>query len=87
MSEAGSLSCSLQAKISGVVRHLSILNIHCTLCCDLADFSAEKKKSEKLPGKLEIREKLKVLFSVGTVGTIWQIFFFNVRNNPYEVFM
>jgi hypothetical protein len=82
MSEAGSLSCSLQAKISGVVRHLSIL-----MCCDLTDFSAEKKKSEKLPGKLENSEKLKVLFSVGTVGTIWQIFFFNVRNNPYEVFM
>jgi hypothetical protein len=42
-----------QAKVKGVeffsgasekqstVRHLSILNFHCTLCCDLTDLSAE----------------------------------------------
>jgi hypothetical protein len=35
----------------------------------------KKKKSEKLPGKLENSGKLKVLFSVGTAGTIWQFFF------------
>jgi hypothetical protein len=27
------------------VRHLSILNFHCTLCCDLIDFSAELQES------------------------------------------
>jgi precorrin-4 methylase len=46
-------STTRQAKIKGVecfsgarekqstVRHLSILNFHCTLCCDLTDLSAE----------------------------------------------
>jgi hypothetical protein len=46
-------SMTRQAKIKGVeffsgasekqsiVRHLSILNFHCTLCCDLTDLSAE----------------------------------------------
>jgi hypothetical protein len=87
MSEAGSLSCSLQAKISGVVRHLSILNI-IVRCVVTWLTSVQRKKNRKsCPENWKIREKLKVLFSVGTVGTIWQIFFFNVRNNPYEVFM
>jgi hypothetical protein len=76
MSEAGSLSCSLQAKISGVVRHLSILNIHCTLCCDLADFSAEKKKSEKLPGKLENSGKTESAFFCGNGWNDLANFFF-----------
>jgi hypothetical protein len=47
----------------------------------------KKKKSEKLPGKLENSGKTESDFSVGMAGTIWLIFFFNVRNNPYEVFM
>jgi hypothetical protein len=46
-------STTRQAKIKGIeffsgasekqssVRHLSILNFHCTLCCDLTDLSAE----------------------------------------------
>jgi hypothetical protein len=46
-------SATRQAKIKGVeffsrasekqstVRHVSILNFHCTLCCDLTDLSAE----------------------------------------------
>jgi hypothetical protein len=46
-------STTRQAKIKGVeffsgasekqstVPHLSILNFHCTLCCDLTDLSAE----------------------------------------------
>jgi fructose-bisphosphate aldolase class 1 len=46
-------STTQQAKIKGVeffsggsekettVRHLSIVNFHCTLCCDLTDLSAE----------------------------------------------
>jgi hypothetical protein len=47
----------------------------------------KKKNRKSCPENWKIREKLKVLFSVGTAGTIWLIFFFNVRNNPYEVFM
>jgi hypothetical protein len=46
-----------------------------------------KKNRKSCPENWKIREKLKVLFSVGTAGTIWLISFFNVRNNPYEVFM
>jgi hypothetical protein len=46
-----------------------------------------KKNPKSCPENWKIREKLKVLFSVGTTGTIWPIFFFIVRNNPYEVFM
>jgi hypothetical protein len=46
-------STTRQAKIKGAeffsgasekqltVRHLSILNVYCTLCCDLTDLSAE----------------------------------------------
>jgi hypothetical protein len=42
----------------------------------------KKKKIGKVARKIKkIREKLKVLFSVGTAGTIWLIFF-DVRNNP-----
>jgi hypothetical protein len=33
-----------------------------------------EKKLEKLPGKLKIREKLKVLFSMGTTEPIWLFF-------------
>jgi hypothetical protein len=47
----------------------------------------KKKNRKSCPENWKIREKLKVLFSVGTAGTIRQIVFFNVRNNPYEVFM
>jgi hypothetical protein len=45
------------------------------------------KNRKSCPENWKIREKVKVLFSVGTAGTIRQIVFFNVRNNPYEVFM
>jgi hypothetical protein len=50
-------STTRQAEIKGVeffseasekkstVRHLSILNFYCTLCCDLTDLSAELQES------------------------------------------
>jgi hypothetical protein len=67
---------------------LTDLNIYfCLLFALIQGWFKKKKKSEKLPGKLENSGKLKVLFSVGTAGMIWLIFLLNVRNNPYEVFM
>jgi hypothetical protein len=36
----------------------------------------KKKNRKSYPENWKIREKLKVLFSVGTAGTIWLIFFF-----------
>jgi hypothetical protein len=63
------------------------LNIYFFILFALLQGWFKKKKNRKsCPENWKIREKLKVLFSVGTAGTIWQNFFF-VRNNPYEVFM
>jgi hypothetical protein len=45
-----------------------------------------KKNWKSCPENWKIREKLKVLFSMGTAGTMW-LFFLNVRNNPNEVFI
>jgi hypothetical protein len=63
------------------------LNIYFFLLFALIQGWFKKKKNWKsCPENWKIREKLKVLFSMRTAGTIWQ-FFFIVRNNPYEVFM
>jgi hypothetical protein len=67
---------------------LTDLNIYFVLLFALIQgWFKKKKKPEKLPGKLENSGKTESAFSVGTAGTIWLKFFFNVRNNPYEVFM
>jgi hypothetical protein len=47
----------------------------------------KKKKSEKLPGKWENSGKTESAFFCGNGWNDLAIFFFNVRNNPYEVFM
>jgi hypothetical protein len=47
----------------------------------------KKKKSEKLPGKLEHSGKTESAFFCGNGWNDLANFFFNVRNNPYEVFM
>jgi hypothetical protein len=47
----------------------------------------KKKKSEKLPGKLENSGKTESAFFCGNGWNDLAIFFFYVRNNPYEVFM
>jgi hypothetical protein len=47
----------------------------------------KKKKSEKLPGKLENSGKTESAFFCGNGWNDLANFFFNVRNNPYEVFM
>jgi hypothetical protein len=64
---------------------LTDLNIYFFLLFALLQgWFKKKKKSEKLPGKLE---------NSGKTESAWErlerfgYFFFNVRNNPYEVFM
>jgi hypothetical protein len=47
----------------------------------------KKTKSEKLPGKLENSGKTESAFFCGNGWNDLAIFFFSVRNNPYEVFM
>jgi hypothetical protein len=47
----------------------------------------KKKKSEKLPGKLENSGKTESAFFCGNDWNDLANFFFIVRNNPYEVFM
>jgi hypothetical protein len=44
-----------------------------------------EKKWKSCPENWKIREKLKVRFSMGTAGPIWQ-FFLNVRNCPNKFF-
>jgi hypothetical protein len=50
-------------------------------------FGGGKKKSEKLPGKLENSGKTESAFFCGKGWNDLDNFFLNVRNNPYEVFM
>jgi hypothetical protein len=47
----------------------------------------KKKKPEKLPEKLENSGKTESAFFCGNGWNDLANFFFNVRNNPYEVFM
>jgi hypothetical protein len=42
----------------------------------IQEWFKKKKNRKSCPENWKIREKLKVLFSVGTAGTIWLIFFF-----------
>jgi hypothetical protein len=44
----------------------------------------KKKYWKSCPENWKIRKKLKVLFPMGTAGTISD-FFLNVHNNPYEL--
>jgi hypothetical protein len=46
-----------------------------------------KKKLEKLPGKLENSGKTESAFFYGNGWNDLANFFFNIRNNPYELFM
>jgi hypothetical protein len=63
---------------------LTDLNIYLFLLFALIQgWFKRKKKWKSCPENWKIWEKLKVLFSM---GTIW-LFFFNVSNNPYEAFM
>jgi hypothetical protein len=56
---------------------LTDLNINFFLLFALIQGWSKKKKIRKsCPKNWKIREKLKVLFSVETAGTIWLIFFF-----------
>jgi hypothetical protein len=64
---------------------LTDLNIYFFLLFALIQgWFKKKKKSEKLPGKLENSGKTESAFFCGNG---WNDFFFNIRNNPYEVFM
>jgi hypothetical protein len=47
----------------------------------------KKKKWKSCPENWKIREKLKVLFFCGNGWNDLTNFFFNVRNNQYEVLM
>jgi hypothetical protein len=68
---------------------LTDLNIYFFLLFALLQgWFKKKKKSEKLPGKLENSGKTESAFFCGNGWNDLAIFFFlNVRNNPYEVFM
>jgi hypothetical protein len=67
---------------------LTDLNIYFFLLFALIQgWFKKKKKLEKLPGKLENSGKIKSAFFYGNGWNDLANFFFNVRNNPYEVFM
>jgi hypothetical protein len=56
-------------------RSLVSLKLKNGLTASIQGWFKKKKNRKSCPEKWKIREKLKVLFSVGTAGTIWLIFF------------
>jgi hypothetical protein len=67
---------------------LTHLNIYFFLLFALIQgWFKKKKKLEKLPGKLENSGKTESAFFYMNGWNDLAKFFFNVRNNPYEVFM